>query len=174
MFSLRCALPMWLDRLPSWGGGSVYSQRLRTLRPVLWSQQIVDGIAALCPIWIALKAAARSDRGAAAERAAVRTASAKAEQAMNVLSMVLHGSLPWDVGYSVHPRRDEWWAYLAMGVVTAERRGICGADSSVMQTVPLLVDAVVAVQPGDSGSSIAARCVWRQPVGLRLARALED
>jgi hypothetical protein len=59
------------------------------------------------------------------------------------------------VGYGV------WEASRALDIFFHWNSGV--TDATLMETIPALVDVLVAVEEGDSVQSIALRCVWPKP-----------
>jgi len=155
---LRCALPLWLDRLPAWWsrGRENPARLLRSLTPLMWTQTIVDGVSALTPIWVTLESSVAQDRGTAQELAVVNAVRRQATHAMMVSTQALaHHQKP---SYT----HDEWICGLAMWLLLDDTRK--EHDAMVAKTLPALVDALLAVQSGDSRQSIADRCAWPMPL----------
>lgn len=152
---VRCALPLWIDRLP----GAIAARQqmcadLRALRPTLWTQQLVEALSALSPHWIGLGEA--HDRATAADRMAILPVHRHAETAMQTLALAITRTLR----YAAHGD-DKWIVYRTLSLAED-----CPA---VDATVPALLDVLFAVQPGDSRASLAARCKWPAPAKRAVA-----
>jgi hypothetical protein len=156
---VRCALPLWLDRLPRWCEARKHGDTLRGLQEVLWTQQIVDAIAALSPLWISLKDAA-TDRGTAQERRAVEVAHRQASIAMQVMSFALARQMN-----QIDASRDGWTCENVMQLLRAHHYS--ERDATIMETFQAVIEVLLVVQHGDSRRSIADRCVW--PMAKRRA-----
>jgi hypothetical protein len=151
---LRCALPIWLDPLPTWCRGKDAAEALRGLRAICWSHQIVLGISALSPAWAALRAD-YADRGTQRDREIVWQAADRATAAMRVLADALVISLD-----SVQSDRGQARLCKMAARLALSERGDENENAAVMKTVPALVGVLLDVQNGDSRSSVADRCVW--------------
>jgi len=151
-WTLRCALPLWLDRLPAWCGARMCAASLRALSPTLWTQQIVDDLAVLSPAWRSLQADARD--GTSAERAIIRNVHQRASSVMAALTAALDNSLRESDGM---PYADEYRCRRAMRemIFTGD-----DWDKAIAKTLPGLVDVLLNVHPGDSQRSVADRCTW--------------
>lgn len=162
---LRCALPVWLDRLPTWcavdvsrGGVEVHhvkshAERLRALPSLQWSCVIADLMPGLSDIWVTLEDAVYH-RGTAAERNVIRIAHVKTSEALEIVSRVLSRSLELEL--TEMKERDGWTCQMAMRVLRVGHAG--EPDAAVAATVPQLIQLLLEVQPGDSQQSIADRC----------------
>ncbi len=158
---LRCALPIWLDRLPNWCSAKDSAATLRALRAICWSCQIVQGLSTLAPAWAALSENYR-DRGTQAEREVIWEAARCADAAMRVIAdaLVVTMSQSWH-GQDSICRRVTRMAFNERGE----------EDPAVVATIPALVKLLLEVQPGDSRSSVADRCVWARPSKKSVAAA---
>lgn len=151
----RCALPLWLDRLPKWASGGAWARTIRETHPILWTANIVWAMNSLTPIWLYLDGAGR-DRGTGDERIALNVAHEKSQEVMQVLSCAVTRALHFGQGSG----DGSWLNQMAMRVVRGEGHE---DDAAVASTVPQLVDVMLTVQPGDSLGSVGERCVWEVP-----------
>lgn len=148
----RCALPLWLDRLPAWCLARESAKTLRGLNELLWQQSIIDALAALSPVVIALERA-QNDRATDADRLIVKVTHGKAQAALAMVARALSGWL------SLNGAADPWICQMAMWHLLWDHSN-GDHDATVKQTLPALMEMLVAVQDGESQQSTADRCKW--------------
>jgi hypothetical protein len=144
---LRCALPIWLDR----SRAELEAERLRDLRPLLWTSNIVEALSVATPIWLDLQD--EVDNGTADQRQATHRSCQHAENAVGLLGQLLTGSFRYR-------RPDEAWLCAMAAEIVYPRHSWEGHDAEILTTVPRLLDILFAVRELDSPRSVADRCDW--------------
>ena len=164
-WAVRCAFPMWLDRLPRWCVTRAAADELRQTSGMQWLMSVVRALAIVTEASGALTEGAILDQGTGDERQIIALVGEKA--------IALRGLLAREAALLTsqsEERRDSWFCERLIKLL-ASRRPLADRldDTDVAATLPGLLAVLMVVQTGDSQRSVQDRCDWTKRARKRAA-----